>query len=329
MLGEFVLLVTFLMYKYWSRTYYDSQSTILCYVVIKANIFWLMFSLLCHHSHAHKFLHIRNQYYCPRQLVVDTLFQYSNLVLVWEYAYEHGFLPYSIEDDLTYGIRCGSMHHCSHIGPIYNAWQVQRPGCTIHFGYSPMWLGLWHCPWVKSCMTQLCDSSLLITVDISMLFTFLIHGSFVFFILYSTKHFYKCIILHIILHILFMITCYTSTYGPSSWLALTMTYASWLNYEHSLLTILIDCKEKKSSRTMDLNGNLIPELPIWENNLHLMRIVSPKDHSSKVIFHFITLIYNLIFQNLVMSTSVHIGLTKASILHFSNIPHASSVPYKH
>jgi len=56
-----------------------------------------------------------------------------------------------------------------------------------------------------------------------------------------------------------------------------------------------------------------------------MRIVSPKDRSSKVVLHFITLIYKLIFQNLVVSTSVHVGLTVASVLHFSNIPHIQTI----
>ena len=43
-----------------------------------------------------------------------------------------------------------------------------------------------------------------------------------------------------------MITCYAPSYGLSSRSALTTTYASRLDYENSLLTILIDCKEEKA-----------------------------------------------------------------------------------
>ncbi len=80
---------------------------------------------------------------------------------------------------------------------------------------------------------------------------------------------------------------------------------------------------------MDLDGNSILELPIFREQSSLDENCLPKRLHIKSHFTFHYIIYNLIFQNLVVSTSVHAGLTVASILHFSNIPHTSSAPYEH
>jgi len=84
--------------------------------------------------------------------------------------------------------------------------------------------------------------------DISMLYI-LIHSSVIFSILYSLFFIWQSISTSGSSYILFyiswiMITYYAPTYGPSSWAALSRPDTSWLDYENSLLTVLIYCKEE-------------------------------------------------------------------------------------